>query len=188
MMAPRLLPTAAGQQRQLDVERQQRHEDIGRDEGGVVRIEGARQAQHGATERKGADLVGDHPFAGHGRHLLVIANCAQHPAERGIAQPLEQHEGNGDQSCHDAEIEQVELGRRQRRAERAWNTGDAVAAMCQPGLVIGDHADCLGKPKRHDRQIIPAQPRRNQSDKDPGHRPRRHAGKHAKQDGPSQTR
>ena len=49
---------AAGQQRELDVEREQRHEHVGRDIGRVVGVERAGEAERGGAEREGLDLEG----------------------------------------------------------------------------------------------------------------------------------
>ena len=50
--APRLLPSAADQQRELDVEGEQRNEDVGRDVGGVVPVERAGEPERRAAERE----------------------------------------------------------------------------------------------------------------------------------------
>src|SRR3954451_6559139 len=58
------IPDPADKQRKLDVEREQRNEDVGCDKGCVVTIEGARQPKRRTPEGEGLYLEYKHMLAG----------------------------------------------------------------------------------------------------------------------------
>ena len=107
------------QERELDIERQQRCEQVGCDVAREMAIERARQPERGAAEGKSLDLEHDDVLAGEARDLLVVADGPQHAAERRMNQTIDQKEQHDDGRNHDAEIEEIEQVRPELRRERA---------------------------------------------------------------------
>ena len=89
---PRVVADATGDQREDDVQRQQRREDVGRDVRRLVRVQRTGDAQHGRADGERLHLERQNMLAGDRRHVLIVADRPQHAAERRVRQALQQDE------------------------------------------------------------------------------------------------
>ena len=183
MTAPRLLPNPPVSKRQLDVKREQRHEDVGRDVRSVVRVQRPGQSQRAGANGECLDLEQRDMLARDRGHLFVVADRAQHPPERRRAQAFGQHKGHGDDRHDDGEVQQIERFGRQAPAPGPGDAGDSVGAVGQPDRVAGDDAYGLGEAQRDDGQIVAAQTHGDQRDQNADQRAHHCAGRHAGGDG-----
>ena len=123
-----------------------------------MRIQRAGQPQQPGAEREGLHLEGQHPLAGDRRDHVILADRAQHAAERGGGQPGERPGGQADHGPDDDDELQVEQQRAEHAAPRGGDGGNAVGAVGQPDFVGGGKAYHLGKAEGDDGEIVAAQP------------------------------
>ena len=134
-------------------------------------VERAGEPERRAAECKRLHLEHDDVLAGDRRHLLVLADGAQHAGERRVAQPIDQHEQHHHQRGDETEVEQVELhaARGSRRTGRGMPDRPSVPLVSQISL-LAHEADRLGEAERHDGEIVASQPHRDQRDDRPDRR------------------
>ena len=103
---------AAGGEREHDVDRDERHEALRGDVGRVVSVEGAGQAQHRRAHRECLHLERDHRLAGHRRHLVVVADGAEHAPVRRVSHALHGEQHDHHRRRGQPQIDEVEGRRR----------------------------------------------------------------------------
>ena len=180
---PRVVADATGDQRENDVQSQQRGKEIGCDERRLVRVQRTGDAQHGRADRERLHLECENILARDPRHVLIVADRTENAAERRVHKALKQDERHDQHRHDDDEKHQVELLRRQRAAPRTGDAGDAVRSVGQPDLVGGGDAYRFRKAKSDNGKIVGAQPRRDQRDAGARCRGGKRAGGDAEWDG-----
>ena len=170
---------AAGREGQDDVDGDQRHEHVGGDEGRVVSPQRAGHAQDARADREGLHLEAQDVLAGHGGHLIVVADGAEHAPVRRVAHALQHGQHHGHRRGGEGEEDQVERLRRHAAPPRSGDAGDSVGAVGEPDLVAGGEPHDLGEAQRDDGQVVAAQPRGHQRHHGAGRRGEHQRARHA---------
>ena len=134
----------------------------------------AREAENRRADGECLHLEHDHPLAGDRRHLIVVADRAQHATVGRGPDALAQGEDGEHGERDDGQVHDVERLRGDAAAPRTGNARNAVGAVGQPQLVAGDQADDLREPERDDGQIVAPQARRGQRHGRAGRRGHQH--------------
>ena len=174
-MAPRLLPLPPRMRGEPDEERLLGQEHVGLDVREVVAEEDAGEAGDDGADDEGLHLEAHDRLARHGGHRLVLADGAEHAAERRAAHALEDGVDHADGEGDEAEVEEVVVGG-EPRGERARDPGDAVGAAGEPRLVQKKEAYHFGAAQRDDGEIVLAEPERGEGERGPGHAARHEGG------------
>ena len=119
------------------------------------------EAGDDGADDEGLHLEAHHRLAGDGGHGLVLADRAEHAAERRAPHPLEDEVDEDDRQRDQAQVEEIVVDR-EPAVERTRDPGDAVGAPGEPGLVQEEEAQGLAEAQRDDGEIVLAQPERRQ--------------------------
>ena len=117
-------------------------------------VEGAGRPDDAGAQRERLHLERDDALAGDRRHLIVVADRAEHAAVGRAPHALEEPERRGDEHGDDSEIDQVERLRRHAPAPRPRDPRDSVGPLGQPDLVAGDQAHHLREAERDNREVV----------------------------------
>src|SRR5207245_7477500 len=95
-----VVPDAAENEREPDIEAVLREKQMGLDVREVVREETTGEPRHAGAEREGLNLEAEDRLAGDGRDHLVLAYRAKDTTERRAAHPLERGIDETDRGQH----------------------------------------------------------------------------------------
>ena len=139
----------------------------------IVREQNSGEASDAGAQRKGLDLEPEHGLAGGRGDDLVLADRAEHAAERRAPHALEGRVHQQHRRQHDGEIEEVVV-RAEPRVERTRDPGHAVGAAREPRFVQEAEPEDFREAERHDGEVVLAQAERHHREPGAGRGRERH--------------